>query len=60
VQHGLQPAWPRRRTNRQCDREGESLKKKVALREMLRAAAALPDLLALRRAAMATRLGRPA
>jgi hypothetical protein len=58
VQHGMRPTWPRRRTTVQSDGEGESLNKKGALREMLRAAAALPDLLALRRAAMATRLGR--
>ena len=57
VQHGMRPAWPRRRTTAQSDGEGESLDKKGALREMLRAAAALPDLLALRRATMATRLG---
>ena len=60
VQHGMRPVWPRRRTNGQSDGEGESLNKKGALRETLRAAAALPDLLALRRAAMAARLGRPA
>ena len=50
VRRGMRPAWPRRRTNGQCDREGENLKKEGALREMLRAAAALPDLLARRRA----------
>jgi len=58
VQRGMRPVWPRRRTSGQCDGEGEGLNKKRALREMLRAAAALPDLLALRRAAMAARLGR--
>jgi hypothetical protein len=57
VRHGMRPAWPHRRTSGQSDGEGESLNKKGALREMLRAAAALPDLLALRRAAMAVRLG---
>jgi hypothetical protein len=60
VRRGMRPTWPRRRTNGQSDRKGESLNKKGALREMLRAAAALPDLLALRRAAMAVRLSRPA
>jgi hypothetical protein len=58
VQRGMRSPWPRRRTSGQSDGEGESLNKKGALREMLRAAAALPDLLALRRAAMAARLGR--
>jgi hypothetical protein len=58
VQGGMRPAWPRRRTTAQSDGEGESLNKKGALREMLRAAAALPDLLALRRAAMAAHFGR--
>jgi hypothetical protein len=58
VQRGMRPAWPRRRTTAQSDGEGESLNKKGALREMLRAAAALPDLLALRRAAMAAHFGR--
>jgi hypothetical protein len=58
VQRGMRPAWPRRRTGVQCDGGGESLDKKGALREMLRAAAELPDLLALRRATMAVRLGR--
>jgi hypothetical protein len=58
VQRGMRPAWPRRPTSGQCDGGGESLKKEGALREMLRAAAALPDLLALRRATMTARLGR--
>jgi hypothetical protein len=58
VQRGMRPAWSRRRTTAQSGGEGESLSKKRALGEMLRAAAALPDLLALRRAAMAARLGR--
>jgi hypothetical protein len=58
VRRGMRPAWPRRRTSGQSDGEGESLTKKEALREMLRAAAALPDLLALRRGAMAARFGR--
>jgi hypothetical protein len=57
VQRGMRPGWPRRRTNGQSDGGGENLNKKGALREMLRGAAALPDLLALRRAAMAARLG---
>jgi hypothetical protein len=60
VRHGMRPEWPRRRTSAQCDGGGESRKKEEALKAMLRAAAALPDLLALRRAAMAARLGRPA
>ena len=60
VQRGMRPAWPRRRTTAQCEGEGENLKKEGALREMLRVAAELPDLLALRRAAMAARLGQPA
>jgi hypothetical protein len=60
VRRRMRPAWPRRRTTGQYDGEGENLKKKEALSEMLRAAAALPDLLALRRATMAARLGRAA
>jgi AraC-like DNA-binding protein len=60
VQRGMRPAWPRHRTTGQCDGKGENLKKKGALMEMLRASAALPDLLALRRATMAARLGRSA
>lgn len=58
VQPGLRPAWPRRSTNGQSGSAGESAKKEeaareekqAALAEMLRAAAAMPDLLAARRA----------
>lgn len=43
--------WPRRATSGQTGRGEESASKKEALREMLRAAAGLPDLLAARREA---------
>jgi DNA-binding transcriptional MocR family regulator len=56
VQLGMRPAWPRRRTDGQFDRGGESLSKKAALEKMLRAAAVLPDLLAARRAAIESRM----
>ena len=56
VQTGLRPAWPRRRTDGQFDRGGEKISKKEALRGMLRAAAALPDLLAARRAVIEGRM----
>lgn len=62
----LRPLWWRARTTSQADRGGEILKKqeaqqghKAALATMLQEAAGLPDLLALRRAAVpAMLLGR--
>ncbi len=60
VQAGLRPVWRRRATTGQLGRGGESLKKEEAWEEMRRAASALPDLLAMRRAAMADRLRRSA
>jgi hypothetical protein len=41
VQRGMRPAWPRRRTNGQCDGEGENLKKEatvLAVKRLSRAA----------------------
>src|SRR6185437_3947167 len=60
VQRGLRPIWPRRATTGQLGRGGESQKKEEAWEEMRRAASALPDLLAMRRATMASRLGQAA
>lgn len=52
VQPGQRALWPRHiRTNCQSGEGGESISKKEALREMLQEAAAMPDLLAMRRAA---------
>jgi hypothetical protein len=41
VRRGMRPAWPRRRTNGQCDGEGENLKKEatvLAVKRLSRAA----------------------
>lgn len=51
VQAGLRLPFPRPATNGQNARGGESQSKKTALRELMAAAAGLPDLLAMRRAA---------
>jgi len=58
VQPGSRPAWPRRSTNGQNDRGGETLRKqeadkgrKAALAEFTRQAAGMPDLLLARRLA---------
>lgn len=65
IDPGMKPKCWRRPTNGQKDREGESLEKKdaslgrsAALAGMIREAAGLPDLLAMRREAMAAMLGR--
>jgi hypothetical protein len=55
VQPGMRPAWPRRSTAGQCDRGGEGIRKE-AWDEMRRASASLPDLLAMRRAVIESRL----
>jgi DNA-binding transcriptional MocR family regulator len=52
------PFPPRRATTGQNDRGGESLSKKEALREMMREAAKLPDLLAAAQARFAARFAR--
>jgi hypothetical protein len=52
VMAAVKAVWPRCATTGQDDRGGERLGKKEALATMLRAAVALPDLLAMRRAAM--------
>ena len=56
VQPAARPAFPRPATIRQRGGGEESPSKKAALGAMLRAAAALPDLLAMRRAAVEQRL----
>ena len=53
---GQRPPWPRRASTGQIGRVQEKEERKAALDTMLRAAAAAPDLLAMRRAAMAQRL----
>jgi hypothetical protein len=52
VDSSLRPIWWRRRTNSQRDGVGESASKKEALKVMIREAAGLPDLLAMRRRAV--------
>ena len=52
VQPGLRPKTLRPRTNRTSDGRGESKSKKEAMRELMTAAASLPDLLAMRRQAL--------
>ncbi len=63
VEPTMKPLWPRPRTNSQDDRGEDQLDNKIAveskkalLEGMLRAAAEMPDLLALRRKAMEVRL----
>lgn len=51
VQPGMRRTVPRYRTTGQNDRGGESLSKKEAIQAIIREAARLPDLLAMRRAA---------
>jgi DNA-binding transcriptional MocR family regulator len=57
VRAGLRTAWkPAPATTGQDGRRGESLSKKEALRTMLQAAAAMPDLLTMRRAVIEGRM----
>lgn len=56
VQPGNRPCFSRQSTTGQADRGGENQSKKESLADMMRAAAAAPDLLAQRQAVMAQRM----